>query len=1445
MRLFFLLIAVPLLAFGLERPQADLNGYIADYQRPVLFAGDTLRAGWLGPSHYTFPDPASSSPTCSGASGVDTGEYWIRDLAGLVQLESGSLGYSVYWICPGDYRSAAGQTLNLADSGSGPADGQVVKVLCYSSDFTKNPVQRNPNYRNNPNGNPSDPWHDFTDECVLPKINTAGHDYWFFSGVTVGHLNWSTSKLIRIVHGSVGVIFDRTWAACYRGEPGSLTNTAFSCVLFERTLPADNPQSDSWVQNSVVGPCSMIFDADVIGVEFEKDSESNRLVNTTILDCGVHTQLGGNATDGQGTDFVVENVDMTVSDHMRIADASCNESAWFATGMKCAQSHGCLAQYTATNATERRIDIGIGGAQRSLMDVNGACSCGQQIMTVKQGSNSAASPAQVIQNRLWGILGQLTRCQGDGTTRGYATVLQEKPKNTIFQNNVYQGRYIFSIASSSPPVASNYENLDIRQNLLVGKIGGDGPLASPRRAIGWSPTHNCPSCVFAFNSTAALSGYGAFTTHETANSGMRWDCNTFRDGTTTDAQSPAGEDNVEIGTANIWSSLTNTLSTSTVAAADQDYTFWTDLQAIPRQITVSDVVPQPSSSYVDNCDVLQPAMDLRGLARTSPTTPGAFTDSSAPLPTEHYVNAGGLEYVDASSNVWKECDAAGSNPCSEIYYVSGGPFSNPDTVTGTPDVPLYQSIVFASPGNSIDGTFAVQNGDYLVRLHFVEVVDTYVSGDRRFNITVEGTLRQSNFDIYDEAGGADAALIKEYSVTVADSEITFTLTPGSAENPVIAAVSIVPDVATDITIPSLSLNNVYAQEQEPIIAAHLNEVCRNDSDWSGICHTIPSSGGVVDCDQLVTTSDTDWTKVENQTGDLVYCIEEGDYRGWADDLAITHGGTIPAPKWLVGVDSSQQFLGSDRSVKIRDLTLSGDNWILAGGVKVEHNAPTCTYGGEHGVYLNGTSNVILNEFGFEGLCPNDGANLAGDPTRRRNIMVNGGSDILIQNIFVDSPYAPNTGCTDSAAMTGCEEGTLAAGVEITNGSTDVRVVKAEILNAPIGIKFAAGAEHVRAVVEDVDIYADLDSVTDCEGNFLTGMPFWQVSTNYALGDQVIPYAVANGYVWEAQGAGVSLASEPYWPNVPSPVNFTPGTITWAPQNVCGVFHTGIQIDRAADSALNAMKLHSNRIGYAYEDTFGVRQADLNRVGNEDTGAEAGAIRIASTADYIEVGQLVPNSYNILANHTRGLVGGDNVTVYQLLTVNQGSYSFGAPSVSLGDDAAVVMGGMDSVVLQYSTDSQSSAWMERDSGTTGADLKCNVGMLSGNQVNTSSPPAGSWVQSFRMGGSTGSYVTTGNKEYPVSAWQAGQAYSRYSYVHSDGYVWEVRAGTVSGTDAPNDYVELPTYLDCGTTYVDNGGMSYQSVFCPYVYYGSSYRQPFQAIVPFAFQHADSPFVGRCN
>jgi sucrose-6-phosphate hydrolase SacC (GH32 family) len=104
------------------------------------------------------------------------------------------------------------------------------------------------------------------------------------------------------------------------------------------------------------------------------------------------------------------------------------------------------------------------------------------------------------------------------------------------------------------------------------------------------------------------------------------------------------------------------------------------------------------------------------------------------------------------------------------YYSGGATYSTSDAISGTDDDALYQT---ERAQETLTYDLPVGNGTYDVDLHFAEIYYSS-SGERVFDVSVQGETVLTDFDIYDRVGH-DAALVETIEdVTVTDGVLTIT-----------------------------------------------------------------------------------------------------------------------------------------------------------------------------------------------------------------------------------------------------------------------------------------------------------------------------------------------------------------------------------------------------------------------------------------------------------------------------------------------------------------------------------------------------------------------------------------------------------------------------------------------------------------------------------------------
>jgi hypothetical protein len=161
------------------------------------------------------------------------------------------------------------------------------------------------------------------------------------------------------------------------------------------------------------------------------------------------------------------------------------------------------------------------------------------------------------------------------------------------------------------------------------------------------------------------------------------------------------------------------------------------------------------------------------------------------------VNGGGPAYTDSLGNIW----------AADNGFTGGGTYSTISSIASTPDKTLYQSERFGD-SSGLEYITPVANGKYTVTLKFAEIYFTS-AGQRVFNIVINGSTVQTNFDPFAAAGGANTAVDETYPVTVTAGAIDIKLVT-VVQNPKISAIEI--DPASNI--PN------FADEETPVGATN-------------------------------------------------------------------------------------------------------------------------------------------------------------------------------------------------------------------------------------------------------------------------------------------------------------------------------------------------------------------------------------------------------------------------------------------------------------------------------------------------------------------------------------------------------------------------------------------------------------------------------------------------
>ena len=192
-------------------------------------------------------------------------------------------------------------------------------------------------------------------------------------------------------------------------------------------------------------------------------------------------------------------------------------------------------------------------------------------------------------------------------------------------------------------------------------------------------------------------------------------------------------------------------------------------KAVTRQFTVtssaSGTITLQFATVTDNAEVS--GIEVIGASTGSGTPTPTPTSISNPTPTPVstptpspagngvQINAGG----SAATPFVADADFTGGTIASSTNVIATSGVSNPAPQS------VYQSNRYGNFNYTIPDL--TSGASYTVRLHFAETYWTQ-AGQRTFNVTVNGQLVLSNFDIIGSAGGANKAIVQQFTST-ADS----------------------------------------------------------------------------------------------------------------------------------------------------------------------------------------------------------------------------------------------------------------------------------------------------------------------------------------------------------------------------------------------------------------------------------------------------------------------------------------------------------------------------------------------------------------------------------------------------------------------------------------------------------------------------------------------------
>lgn len=180
------------------------------------------------------------------------------------------------------------------------------------------------------------------------------------------------------------------------------------------------------------------------------------------------------------------------------------------------------------------------------------------------------------------------------------------------------------------------------------------------------------------------------------------------------------------------------------------------------------------------------------------------------------MNSGGPSYIDPQGQVWSADSGA----------TGGSAYATTNSISNTTTPALYQTEHF---GSSFQYQFAVPNGTYTATLKFAEIYYTK-KNQRVFNVSINGQTVLSKFDTVAQAGGANRAIDRSFTVAVTGGQIQiqFSSVVNNAKINAIQIVAVSPGGGTGGGFTPVRVNG-----GGPAYSDSLGNAWSADTSWSG------------------------------------------------------------------------------------------------------------------------------------------------------------------------------------------------------------------------------------------------------------------------------------------------------------------------------------------------------------------------------------------------------------------------------------------------------------------------------------------------------------------------------------------------------------------------------------------------------------------------------------
>ncbi len=195
--------------------------------------------------------------------------------------------------------------------------------------------------------------------------------------------------------------------------------------------------------------------------------------------------------------------------------------------------------------------------------------------------------------------------------------------------------------------------------------------------------------------------------------------------------------------------------------------------------------PQTDAQIVAAADAIPAVRD-----GAEPGDAAVGPDASAPIHIQ--LNIAGAEHVGTDyPGTWRSDPGVGG-VCTPFYY------TNTSSVDGTVDDALFTDVAYGSPLLCNVGGGQLPPGSYRVRLLFAEIYfgsncpGNGGTGNRVFDIALEGSVVQSDLDVFALAGCTEnggSPYVAAYELEITDGTLSISM-PASADNAMISAIEV-------------------------------------------------------------------------------------------------------------------------------------------------------------------------------------------------------------------------------------------------------------------------------------------------------------------------------------------------------------------------------------------------------------------------------------------------------------------------------------------------------------------------------------------------------------------------------------------------------------------------------------------------------------------------------